>query len=737
MFIRYSNNKHLEISKFNNHISSSFRTQSKGHINSSHSRSDFLSKGRIKTQRKSHTKTTTFYINKNVNKLKNKNKLNEIFEEVTNENNALIKKPKLSLNDIIKIIKKNFRDKYTKYYTDTKIISYNSGNIKPTIYQYFQISNLFDKKKCRIKVAYDEFNIYFNNKETLFEYNNIQQSYDLLKFIIIFFHKKNVYNISSMLKEKNKYKIDNFVRFIQIVNQKMNKIEEYKNSNLFGIFGQIKKINEDLNKNEIIVVKDEIYDFIKTNNIFEYDDVKEISEKLKEYEKYLSILLNIPLIYYSCIFPNYFRFGYKINLIIKIYVIKRLTEIKKNKQPEKETNIEKERTKETITFIKDKINSYSRLFNDSILKAKGKSFMNKENLEEILDNKPIWSYFKRAKDKQENRRQIFDQEIMDIQNFINNLKILKEKKRKVFVSFNKKENEKNLEENTKNKDALSTKINKDKKNISASNINFSRNKKNIYGILKQNKNKKDRKSCDCNNNKNFLLFSYDYKKYSSQEKRKTVDKLYNQIYPKKNINNLNDTTKKIITKFNSKHFQKYNKKNIHSLSNTKCSSKTIGINDSCSKFINNKNSIYKFNNALYISKIIFPKVDNNNNNNYKLIKSESNYFISQRKKLCLNKIELRNMESIDFNNKSMKEYLKSIKNNFKYAPLETQDIEINPWKKGIYKEQHIKIKYDYNKLIQKVRKINMKGKRQNNIYRNIFDRNINMANISKRKDIYS
>ena len=736
MFIRYSNNKHLEISKFNNHISSSFRTQSKGHINSSHSRSDFLSKGRIKTQRKSNTKTKTFYINKNVNKLKNKNKLNEIFEEVTNENNALIKKPKLSLNDIIKIIKKNFRDKYTKFYTDTKIISYNSGNIKPTIYQYFQISNLFDKKKCRIKVAYDEFNIYFNNKETLFEYNNIQQSYDLLKFIIIFFHKKNVYNISSMLKEKNKYKINNFIRFIQIVNQKMNKIEEYKNANLFGIFEQIKKINEDLNKNEIIVVKDEIYDFIKTNNIFEYDDVKEISEKLKEYEKYLSILLNIPLIYYSCIFPNYFCFGYKINLIIKIYVIKRLTEIKKNKQPEKETNIEKERTKETITFIKDKINSYSRLFNDSILKAKGKSFMNKENLEEILDNKPIWSYFKRAKDKQENRRQIFDQEIMDIQNFINNLKILKEKKRKVFVSFNKKENEKNLEENTKNKDALSTKMNRDKKNISASNINFSRNKKNIYGILKQNKNKKDRKSCDCNNNKNFLLFSYDYKKYSSQEKRKKVDKIYNQIYPKKNINNLNDTTKKIITKFNSKLFQKYNKKNIHSLSNTKCSSKTIGINDSCSKFINNKNSIYKFNNALYNSKIIFPKVDNNNNN-YKLIKSESNYFISQRKKLCLNKIELRNMESIDFNNKSMKEYLKSIINNFKYAPLETQDIEINPWKKGIYKEQHIKIKYDYNKLIQKVRKINMKGKRQNNIYRNIFDRNINMANISKRKDIYS
>ena len=95
------------------------------------------------------------------------------------------------------------------------------------------------------------------------------------------------------------------------------------------------------------------------------------------------------------------------------------------------------------------------------------------------------------------------------------------------------------------------------------------------------------------------------------------------------------------------------------------------------------------------------------------------------------------MKSIDINNKINKKYLKSIKNNFKYAPLETQDIEINPWKKGIYKEQHIKIKYDYNKLIQKVRKINMKGKRQNNIYRNIFDRNINMANISKRKDIYS
>ena len=418
--ISHDSSKHHETSKF----SLSIRNIERSKISSSNSRSDFRVRNRKLIFRNKDNKRKTMMGN-NI-KSKMQNKLYEIFEEEKGENmdNDLIRKPNISLKNIYKYISKRFLNKYLKHYTDTKIIIKDVGDEKPIIYDYYQINNLLENKKCKLKVLHNENNCYYNSKENLIDYIKINHSFNMLKFIITFLYKNNIYNVGFNLNEKNKYKISNFIEFIKTITDKLNIIHIYKKSNLFNIFEKIKTINNEANKNKTnLDTFTEIIYFIKNNNIFEFDNLEDLSKNLNEYTKYLPILINIPIIYYRSVFPNTFQFGYKINIYIRNYIIKRLNEIKINriiKDKNQDKPELKERTKESITLIKDKINSYSRLFNDSILKAKGISFANKENLEEIMeDNKPIWSFFKN-KDKKENRRPLYDHEIIDIQNFVDN-----------------------------------------------------------------------------------------------------------------------------------------------------------------------------------------------------------------------------------------------------------------------------------------------------------------------------
>lgn len=758
MISHESSSKHQEISKY----SLSNRNFEKSKINYSQFRSDFVVKNKNKTYRRQEFKKN-IKLGRHVTKFKGnkKNKLYEIFEEEKGENNMsnniendFIKKPKRSLKELYNIIKKRFYNKYNKYYTETKMMTYDWGFERPSIYGYYQINNLFYNKKCRIRVYYDEFNCYFNNKENLIDFLRIKQGYNLLRFIIIFLKGNNIYNINTNPNGKCKYKINHFKDFIEIVIEKLNKNLSNKNSILSKIVDNIKEIKDGPNKKESSIINSEsfieVFDYIKINNIFEFDNMEDLANDLNEYVKYLPIFLNIPLIYYNSILPNYCCFGYKINLLIQNYVIKRLNEAK-FKKIEKGNSFEKiepmEESEERTKFIKDKINSYSKLFNDSILKAKGKSFANKENIEDILDNKPIWSFFKKNK-KEENRRPLFDHEIIDIQNFVENIRVTNEKKKKAVVSFKV-----GINKEKKGKDALIKKImdnNKNEKLNMISNLKNSRNKNKVVGILKPRPKQNSNDNKTTNPNTKYIL-NYNYKKDTKEQTNDSKSKTSQIIQKRKSTNNSYDKNKsiKFISQYNTKYSYNYTKKYVHSISDTKNSSTNILMNES-SNLIKGKN-INKLNNIFYNSNIISVSAGLSKKNKF-LKKSQSSRIILKKncnfkdskefilqslrnyKKFNFHRVPLKNIEIFGLN-KNLIDFFDAIKHLYNFAHLKSEEVEENEWKKGIFKEQHIKLDYNYNKLMQKIRIQNTRGKR--NIYRNVFDKKFNMTDISKRNDIYS
>ena len=751
-------NKHHEISKY----SLSNRNFEKSKISYSHSRSDFFAKNKYFTHRKKENKKEIrrkTVINRKPKK--KQNKLYEIFEEEKGENsynieNDYIRKQKTSLKDLNKIVFNRFINKYSNHYTETKLISSDWGIMKPNIYSYYQICNLLDNKKCKIKVYYDEFKYYTDYKENLVDYLNIKESYNILKFIITFLKGNNIYNMNFFLAEKYLYKTNNFKEFIKIILQKLSKNLENNNSILLKVIEEIKILNKESIKNESNHndISMEIINYIQQNKIFEYDNIDDLSSKLNEYNKFLPLLLKIPLIYFSSIFPNYLCLGYKINLLLKSYIRKRLHEIKlqnseKESLPQKiedKLEISDERTK----YIRDKLRSYSRLFNDSIIKAKGKSFVNKDNLEEILDDKPIWSFFKKNRKKYEDRRSLYNYEIIDIQNFIGNIKLLKESKRKAIVSFQDK-----INKEKKGKDALFKKIidnnnknkNKNKKYNSSSEIRISRNKNKIAGILKPKQVKIEDKSNKIKNKSIKYILNYNYKKNIKEEKKESK---INQTTTKPNNNSLYDksTTPKIITQYNTKYIYHYPKGVVHSLSDTKNSSSNLIYNES-SNFIKGKTT-NKFSNFLYnnnslistgttkknniLQKSSSARIIRRNKFNFKDSKEFLFQSLRNYKKLSINNIPLKNIDIFGLN-QSMLDFLASIKNTFNFAHLKSEEIEENEWKKGIFNEQKIKREYDYKKLMQKIKKEIIKEKNRN-INRHLFNNKFNMTELTKRNDLY-
>ena len=744
--ISHESSKNHETSKF----SLSNKHLEKRKMSSSHSRSDFFAKNKYKPLRKKELRRKS-NISHFVTRIKgNKtNKLYEIFEEEKGENlsynnmeNHLIRKPKKSLKDLCKIASKRFNNKYNKYYTETKIMTSDKGIIRPNFYGYYQINDLLEHKHCKIKVYYDEFNIYFDEKENLADFLNIKQSYNLLRFILSFLKGNNIYNLNE--KNKNKYKSYNFRAFIKIMLNKLNKNLNYKNSILSKIIDQIKEINSEPNKSNINSDSfNEVIDYIKINNILESESIIDLTNN--EYTKYLPILVNIPIIFYHCILPNYFCFGYKINILIQNYVLKKLNEVKFEKIENGDSldkKVSEDESNERTKCIKDKINSYSRLFNDSILRAKGISFANKDNLEENLNDKPIWSFFIKKKKKEENRRSLYDSEIVDIQNFVDNIIEKKETKRKVIVSF-----QVGIKKEKKGKDALKKKVIENNNKNTSENIPLklknSRNNDKIIGILKQKKNNEEDEAKKDINSK--YIFNYNYKNnIKGKESKRNISQI---ISKKTNINNSYDKTKssKIITQYNTKY--SYHKKYVNSLSDTKNTSTNIPNNQS-SNLLKIKH-INKLNNVLYNSSIISTgrtkknnsmkksqsaRIINKKNYNFKDSKEFLRQNIMNYKKFNFNQISLKNIEIFGLN-KNLKDFFEAIKHIYNFPHLKSEDIEENVWKNGMLKERNIKLDYNYNKLMNKIQKKYTTVKKRN-IYKNLLDKNFYMTNVSKRDDIY-
>ena len=673
-------------------------------------------------------------------RIKDHNKLNKIFEEEKGENKKniveidLIKRPKLPFKLLYSTVLRNFYSKYNKYYTATKIISKSCGKIRPNIYGLYQINNLLNKKKCKIKVYYDEFHLYFNHKENLFEFINIRQSLNLLKFIVTFLQGNNIYNAQVTIKNKFKYKAIYFKNFIKIMISKLNEKERFKNSIFSEIIDRIYKIKNEEIKKEIDIIYNkyfiEAYEIIKNNNIFEFTEINDLSDRLENYMKYLPIMINLPIIYYKSFLPNFFLFGYKVNNIIKDFVIKilNITQRQKENFIEKlELKNDKENSKTKI--IKGKINTNSKIINDSSIKNKDISFKNQVNKEEILDNKPIWHFIKN-KEKLENKRQLFDNEIIDIQNYISNLKLSKNKT----TSFrSRKKIEKNF------KDALIKKIVQNNM-INKKDNNYIKESNSLNANSKMNKN---------NNiiNKNKLLLKYNYKKSLKEENKDSKSEGRNG----KNFYDGNKTTK-IITQYKSKYYINNQKYIVPSIGDTKNSSS--GINNNNSSNLQQIKKLYKIKKIFYTSTILTPVSSrlNKKSNIFKNSKTARNIKIKKNihfkdskefilhslrnnQKLKLNTIELKNIKSISIN-QNLKNFFDSIQNYFNFHKIKLENKEENVWEKGIYKEQQIKKDYEHNKLMKKILRQTSNEKRRTK-HRNLFDKKFSMTQISKMDNIYN
>ena len=717
--IRYESNRYEE-SRKNKILNTNFK---KAKINAKRHKSIILGQHKFLTQR-----------------IKDHNKLNKIFEEEKGENKKniveidLIKRPKLPFKLLYSTVLRNFYSKYNKYYTATKIISKSCGKIRPNIYGLYQINNLLNKKKCKIKVYYDEFHLYFNHKENLFEFINIRQSLNLLKFIVTFLQGNNIYNAQVTIKNKFKYKAIYFKNFIKIIISKLNEKERFKNSIFSEIIDRIYKIKNEEIKKEIDIIYNkyfiEAYEIIKNNNIFEFTEINDLSERLENYMKYLPIMINLPIIYYKSFLPNFFLFGYKVNNIIKDFVIKILNITQKQKEnfiEKLELKNDKENSKTKI--IKGKINTNSKIINDSSIKNKDISFKNQINKEEILDNKPIWHFIKN-KEKLENKRQLFDNEIIDIQNYISNLKLSKNKT----TSFrSRKKIEKNF------KDALIKKIVQNNM-INKKDNNYIKESNSLNANSKMNKN---------NNiiNKNKLLLKYNYKKSLKEENKDSKSEGRNG----KNFYDGNKTTK-IITQYKSKYYINNQKYIVPSIGDTKNSSS--GINNNNSSNLQQIKKLYKIKKIFYTSTILTPVSSrlNKKSNIFKNSKTARNIKIKKNihfkdskefilhslrnnQKLKLNTIELKNIKSISIN-QNLKNFFDSIQNYFNFHKIKLENKEENVWEKGIYKEQQIKKDYEHNKLMKKILRQTSNEKRRTK-HRNLFDKKFSMTQISKMDNIYN
>ena len=666
-------------------------------------------KSKTKYFRKLKTSLYDIYQQKKVGKIKN----------------IFIAKPKLTMRQIKQIISKKFYSQYKKHYINIKSLSTNPGNELPTIYGYYQINNLLEKKNCKIKIFYDEFQLYVNISENLFEFFNSFKSHTLLKFLITFFYRNHLYNDYISMKEKYNFKIMDFINFVKIGINLGYAFTEKQNSIMFGVVNNVIKICKETNNKKIDDINNinEIMIFIKENKVFECGNIDELNYGLNDYVKYLPLLLNIPLINFKSIFPHCFRCGYDINFYIRKYISKRLKESRMNNIIkiiilDKEEITEK--ANELIISKKDKKN-YKPFFNESLLHSQCKLSKKKEITEEALNNnnKSLLNYMKENKIKKckENTRAIDCEHIFDIQNLVKNINLVQGRNKK----FGMNQNEGFTK--IKNYNSYVKKINENK-NVKGSTSfkvkNFTRNSNNKI-VLK--KSKKRNKNNSINGNVKFIT-----KKNSIDAKYRTI----NSTFQRNHYNNFSekDNTIKVITQYNNKDntYKNKNKNSINYLSETK--------NSCIYKYLKGKSA---YNNSLIST------VASSENNNYLQNKREKKLKIYKFKdakkfwvwglkhnnKFALKKILLKNISNFNID-LYMQHYYEENKNKFKYNKNKTYDIEEKELNKEVFVENPIKIKYNFKLLMHKVQ--NFRNKKVNS--QKILDRNINTINISKLGNIY-
>ena len=627
-----------------------------------------------------------FFIRKNtvIIKENKKNNNNEIIpkkqnsnKNITSKNIKLASKTNQSFHQLEKIVFKKFYDNYTKYYYSFKKINDDNDNEKVSIYDYYQLDNITSNKKCKIKIDFNEYNQFFNYNEYIMDYFGLKECNYMLLFLLFFIYKRDIY-IFNKEEDKIRNKTIIFRSFVKTMLQRIEKINDFKNSILYQMIVNIKEINNKLVKSDSNSYNDNKYkNSIINNNDYKYFLGKEI--KLEElinsdidYSKFLPILINISFIITKTCLPNTFCFGQKLNFYLNDFFHKRkVAKIMNffNIQTKIKSKYKQNYTKRPSTSRK--INYNKSFYNENIAQEKnsGISFVTIENLNDKLNDDRYYDYTLETNNKRNIlRRAVNDPEIKDIELFLNNLdnyhRRLNKKPKSIKFTIDIKDK--------KEKDALLKKMIKRKENKSSTsmgninqklfnNLNSKFSSNNRISILKNlNHQFSNLKNNSNNKNQNININITTKRKYSFQNNKKDKNNSYDKRTINKNI--INNDIDINIRRFNrmksTKIINQYSfiNKTINKLKNNTIKNKTDSIpNITSSK--NYKDTIYiPCINSITMRKIKNKRSDkfNNNKNNSSIYHKSSISSLSSRRISIRKSDSTFNINNNDPNNNNEK-----------------------------------------------------------------------------------
>ena len=383
-----------------------------------------------------------FFIRKNTVIIKENKKKdnNEITPKKQNSNYKIISKniqfstkTNQTFHQLEKNVIKKFYNNYTKYYYSLKKINDDKVDEKISIYDYYQIYNITSNKKCKLKIDFNEYNQYFNFNEYIMDYFGLKECNYMLLFLLFFIYNRDIY-IFDKEEDKKRNKTIIFRSFVKTILQRLEKINDFKNSILYQMIVNIKEINiQSVKRDSYSYIDNRYKNSIMNNKLFKFFLGKEIKiEELinsdVDYTKYLPILIKISCINTKTCLPNTFCFGHILNFYLNDFFHKRkMAKIINifNIQKKIKSKNSQNSSRRPSTSKKSKKNNYNKSFyNENILQEKnsGISFVTIENLNDKLDDDRYYDYSLETNNKRNIlRRAVNDPEIKDIQIFINNL----------------------------------------------------------------------------------------------------------------------------------------------------------------------------------------------------------------------------------------------------------------------------------------------------------------------------
>ena len=406
-----------------------------------------------------------------------------------------------SFSQIEKIIYRKFFNQYIKYY-----FSYNKKNDdneseKVTIYEYYQANNIISNKKCKLKVIFQEYKLYYDLDEYIVEYFILKECNYMLRFLLFFIYSRDIY-VFDKEEDKKGNKTVIFRSFVKMMLERLEKINIFKLSFLYQIILNIKDIN---NKS---IRRESIFDYSYKNKLLSSVELKNIlGKEIKkedlifldvDYTKYLPALMNLSKLNINTFLPNSFCFGNILNFYLHDFLRKRKVEkifdyftFQKNlKNKNKKLPLKR-------PSISGKKNYNKSFYYENIAQGKndGMSFVTMDNLNAKFEDDNIYDYSLYInKNKNILRREVNDPEIKDIETFLNNIVNARANKKSKSIKFSVDIKDK------KEKDALINKMVKRKENKASSYVNF---KENLYSNLNSKINSNNKISILKNLNKKF------------------------------------------------------------------------------------------------------------------------------------------------------------------------------------------------------------------------------------------